>query len=297
MAIDAATVAFGPDSPDLANVVLTHAEVEERAGNFSTARALAECAAAIAAPMVDSDDPELMSLWVDIEVACARMVCTQGCFDQAETRLAAALATATRVLAPDDPVMLPIHNMRGVTAKYAGRFADAQTHYELVRAELDVEPAADPQALAVLLHNLGGLAHSRGQVEEGLAHARRGLALRIAAVGDDHPDVACDLNAMGALHHDGGDASAAEGCYRRALEIFENTLGTEHYEVGMTCANLAVAAATSGDTDQARLHYERALRILESALGTAHPDVALVRRNLAVLRTTIKTLCLQRNPR
>lgn len=282
-AVDTATAAFGPDSADLANIVLTLADVEEAAGNFSAALTLAERAAATAAPLADSDDDELVALWVDIEVACARIRCTQGGYGQAEARLAAALTTATRVLAPDDPGVLSIHNMRGVTAKYAGRFDDAEAHYERVRAVLDIEPTADPQALAVLLHNLGGLAHSRGRVVEGLAHARRGLTLRIGTVGDNHPDVASDLNAIGALHHDAGDAPAAEGCYRRALEIFENTLGAEHYEVGMTCANLAVAVAASGDTQRAQQYYEQALQILQRPLGATHPDVALVRHNLAVL--------------
>lgn len=143
--------------------------------------------------------------------------------------------------------MLSIHNMRGVTAKYAGRFEDAAAHYQHNRAVLDVEPVADTGPLATLLHNLGGLDHSRGRVAEGLAHAERGLLLRIEALGDTHPDVARDLNAIGALHHDAGDTAAAEVAYREALRIFENTLSAEHYEVGMTCANLAVSTTAGGD--------------------------------------------------
>ena len=40
---------FGPDSPDLANVVLTSSIVEEEAGNFAAAQELTERAAALAA--------------------------------------------------------------------------------------------------------------------------------------------------------------------------------------------------------------------------------------------------------
>jgi tetratricopeptide (TPR) repeat protein len=282
-AIDAATAAFGRDSPDLANVMVTCALAHEEAGDFTAAQVLAERAAGVAAPLVDTEDDALVSLWVDIEVVCARLLSTLGAFALAEARLAAALAVASRVLALDDRSVLAIHNMRGVTAKYAGRFDEAEAHYERIRAILEAEPVTDADALAGVLHNLGGLDHSRGRVDEGLAHAERGLRLRIEAVGPDHPDVARDLNAIGALHHDAGDTTAAETAYRRALGIFETTLGADHYEVAMTCANLAVSTASTGDAVVARTLYERALRILESSVGAEHPDVALVQHNLAVM--------------
>ncbi|ORA36211.1 tetratricopeptide repeat protein [Mycobacterium aquaticum] len=281
-AVDSAIAAFGPDSPDVANVILTCADIEEAAGDFAAARALAERAAEIAEPLAETRDAALMSLWVDIELVCARMLLNSAAFELAYARLAAALHISHQILDADDTTVLSIHNLRGVTAKSCGQFDAAAAHYAHIQAVLDVEPVTDEQALAVLLHNLGGLAHARGRFAEGLAHARRGLELRIEAVGDDHPDVACDLSAIGALHHDSGDPTAAVSCYRRALEIFESALGADHYEVGMTCANLAVSTAAS-DTAEARRLYERSLRILQSTLGSTHPDVALVQHNLAVL--------------
>jgi tetratricopeptide (TPR) repeat protein len=263
--------------------MLTCAIAHEEAGDFAVAQVLADRAAGVAASLVGTDDVELMSLWVDIEVVRARLFSTLGAFELAEARLAAALVVARRVLADDDQCVLSIHNMRGVTAKYAGRFDDAEAHYGRMRAALDVEPVADKDALAGLLHNLGGLAHSRGHIAEGLAHARRGLQLRIEAVGPDHLDVARDLNAIGALHANGGDSVRADAAYQRALRLFEQTLGAEHFEVGMTCANLAVSTAAAGADSEARCLYERALDILQPRLGAAHPNVALVQHNLAVL--------------
>jgi tetratricopeptide (TPR) repeat protein len=262
---------------------LADAIAREEAGNFKAARELAERAARIANPLRDTGDDELMSAWVDIEVVCARLLSTLGAFESAEARLAAALAVAGPVLAHDNRSVVSIHNMRGIVAKYAGRFDEAEAHYERIRAVLEAEPVTDADALAGLLHNLGGLDHSRGRVAQGLAYAQRGLQLRIEAVGPDHADVARDLNAIGALHHDGGDTAAAVSAYRRALEILEKTLGPEHYEVGMTCANLAVSTAAGGDAAAARRLYERALQILDSTLGVGHPDVALVQHNFAVL--------------
>lgn len=280
---DAAGAAFDSDSPDLANVLLTAAMAEEEAGEFTGALMLAERAAGVAATLVNTDDPELMSLWVDIELACARLLSTLGEFDRAETRLAATARAASRILGPEDQCVLAIHNLRGITAKYDGRFDDAEVHYHRILEVLERQRPVDEDVLAGLLHNLGGLDHSRGNLDKGLAYAERGLRVRLKARGRHHPDVARDLNAIGALHHDAGNAAAAEAAYREALEVFESTLGAQHYEVGMTCANLAVSAAASGDADHARRLYERALTILESSLGPTHPDVALVEHNLAVL--------------
>jgi tetratricopeptide (TPR) repeat protein len=282
-AIEAAQAAFGPDSADLANVLLTAATVEQAAGDFRAALTLAERAARVAAPLIDTDEADLMSLWVDIEVECGHLLATLGEFDRAETRLAATLSAATRVLPPDDIAVVSIHNVRGITGKFAGRFDDAEGHYMRVRAAIEAQPDIDERALATLLHNLGGLDHSRGRLADGLAHAQEGLELRIKAVGPDSPDVARDLNAIGALHHDAGDAAAADAAYRQALDIFERELGSDHYEVGMTCANLAVSTAAAADAPEAARLYERALTILESRLGADHPDVALVQHSLARL--------------
>ena len=281
--INTATAAFGSGSPDLAHVLLTAAVVAEAVGEFRAAQTLADRAAAVAAPLVHTDDAELMSLWVDIEVACARLLCTLGEFNRAEARLAATAAAAGRILGPAEPSMRSVDNMRGVTAKYAGRFDDAETHYQRILAVLEAQSPVDEVALAAVLHNLGGLNHARGRVAEGLAYAERGLRLRIKAVGADHPDVARDLGAIGALHHDAGDLAAADAAYRRALGVFERALGATHYEVGMTCANLAVSAAAAGEPAEARRLYDRALTILEASVGAQHPDVALVQHNLAVL--------------
>ncbi len=66
---------------------------------------------------------------------------------------------------------------------------------------LDGLPDPDPLTRAGLLHNLGGLAHARGDAAAGIPLAEQGLALRVAALGEEHPDVGRDLNALGALYH------------------------------------------------------------------------------------------------
>jgi tetratricopeptide (TPR) repeat protein len=285
---------LGDDAPDVANALLTSASVEEAFGRFDLAHDRVARAAAIAEPLAETTDLELLGLWCDVQVRLASVRCTLGDFDAAEAGLRGALDVVADVLPPADPHVVAIHNQRGIAAKYSGRFDDAAASYQQV---LDAWTAAgnpEPNEMAGLLHNLGGLEHARGRPAEGLEHARRGLALRRRTLGDDDPAVASDLNAIGALYRDAADAAEAERCYMEALTIFEAAYGPDHYEVGMTCANLAVAMADAGDVVVARGLYERALRILVAALGADHPDVALVQHNFAVLLADCGDVALAR---
>src|SRR4029079_13323959 len=69
-----------------------------------------------------------------------------------------------------------------VTYKYTGDFAAAEPLYQ--RALGIAEAAGEPRLAAVLCHNLGGLAHARGDFAEGVRWARRGIEVR-ESLGDD----------------------------------------------------------------------------------------------------------------
>ena len=142
---------------------------------------------------------------------------------------------------------------------------------------------ADPDPLleAGLLHNLGGLAHSRGDAATGIPLAERGTALRAGALGTNHPDVARDLNALGALYHLAGRDDDAAHAYGQALTVFEDSYGPIHFEVAMACANLAVLCGDQGDFAQAESLGRRSLDILTAILGPDDPEVGLTLLNLA----------------
>src|SRR5437773_717010 len=84
---------------------------------------------------------------------------------------------------------------------------------EVAEAQMDT----DPQLLAVLLHNLAGLAHSRGDDAGAEPLARRGLALRERVCTSDDPAVAADAAALGAILEGLERWTESEALYRRAL--------------------------------------------------------------------------------
>jgi tetratricopeptide (TPR) repeat protein len=285
-AIDAVDGVRDADTSEVVGVLLTAAAVEEATGDLALAQKISHRAARIAAPLEHTGDPDEMPLWVTVQTACANLSSTVGDHDGAEKRLTAALDRAMPLLGPNHDSVIALHNARADNAKCAGRMDDAGEHYRQVRTAIEGQGTVNHCALATLLHDLGGLYHSQGNVEAGLTHAQRGLALRVQGFGHFHPEVARDLNALGALYHEAGDASAADTTYSQALAILERTLGPDHYEVGVTSANLAVTVAAGGDAVGASELYRRALTILRRCIGEAHPDVVRVQHNLTILLAT-----------
>jgi tetratricopeptide (TPR) repeat protein len=125
---------------------------------------------------------------------------------------------------------------------------------------------------------------ARGDYAEAEDLHERALALKLASLGEGHPDVATTLNNLAAMHQSRAAWAAAEPLHVRALAIREQTLGAEHPDVAMSLANLGVVADATGRYDAALALHERALAIRERALGAGHPEVAGSLNNLANVR-------------
>jgi tetratricopeptide (TPR) repeat protein len=266
---------------DEAAMLIALAEIEEALGCFGDA------GVTIAAAIVTLEDDELededdkLILWCQAQERQAGLERTAGDFDVAASRLRLVLDRASAALGEASRAVVSAANSLGVVYKYASDFDAAESAYR--RAAAAAQGLADPDPLieAGLLHNLAGLAHSRGAAAAGIPLAERGATLRAEVLGPDHPDVARDLNALGALYHLDGRLGEAAQAYRRALAVFEDRYGPDHFEVAMTCANLAVLHADEGDFAQAETLGGRSLRILETVLGPDDAEVGLTLLNQA----------------
>jgi tetratricopeptide (TPR) repeat protein len=172
-------------------------------------------------------------------------------------------------------------NALGVVYKHASDYAAAETAYRRAAAAVAGLDGQDPLLEAGLLHNLGGLAHARGDAAAGILLAERCVALRTEVLGPAHPDVARDLNALGALYHLAERFGDAERSYDRALTVFEESYGPSHFEVAMTVANLAVLQSDQGHFAQAESLGRRSLEIFTAVLGPRDAEVGLTLLNLA----------------
>jgi tetratricopeptide (TPR) repeat protein len=139
---------------------------------------------------------------------------------------------------------------------------------------------SEPDLLATLLHNLGGLAHSRGQYADAEPIARRGLKLREERTVDIEA-IAADAAALAAILEGLEKWDEAEELYRRALAIWEES--EDDYEVAMALNGLAAVVRFSGRPSEAEPLFRRALEMIEADRGAEHPDSSTVRNNLAML--------------
>jgi tetratricopeptide (TPR) repeat protein len=267
---------------DAAALLVARAEIEEALDRFAEARATCETAVIVLDSVGADGDDDTVLLWCQAQERLAGLDRLAGRFEAATTRLGAVLERAVATWGETSRAVVSAANALGVVGKYASDFDAAAVAYRRALAALDGGSDPDPLARAALLHNLGGLAHSRGDPDAGIPLAEQGLALRVEVLGGDHLDVARDLNALGSLYHLAGRWEEAAAVYGRALAIFEDRLGFEHFEVAMTCANLAVLAGDEGHYAKAETLGRRSLRLLEAILGPDDAEVGLTVLNLSM---------------
>ncbi len=140
----------------------------------------------------------------------------------------------------------------------------------------------EPLVQARLMLTMGDVYRKLGLYDQARPLLEQALALREAALGAEHLEVAMALNSIGALFLAHGDVAEAKAAYQRSLAIRERAFGPEHPEVARSLNNLGLVAQQEGDLSQARSLLERALAMREKTLGSDHPDVANTLINLAI---------------
>ena len=204
----------------------------------------------------------------------------RGDYATAEWLLRTAVEFAERELGPTHFELGRALNGLGIVLKYTGNFSDAEVAY--ARALEVFEAAdADDSALASVQHNIGGLAHARGNHAAAEAPSRRAVELRERALGPGAREVAADRAALAAILDELGRGAEAEALLREALRVFERELGPDDHEVAVTLANLGAILQRRGELGAAEDLHRRALAIKERTLGADHPELATTLSNLA----------------
>lgn len=211
--------------------------------------------------------------------ACRR---ARGDFAGAEPLLREALAAAESAEPRDVQALAVALNQLGLLCKDLGSWDEARGHYERALALLDGDPASDPDDIAAVWHNLGGIAHARGDFAAGETAARRGLAIREAAGSSPGP-LAADRAALAAILDGLGRYDEAERLYRDAIAVFESAPAAEH-DLAVALGGLGAQYARRGRPGEGVALLTRAVELKRRALGARHPDTALTLHNLAMAR-------------
>lgn len=202
-----------------------------------------------------------------------------GDWDEATALLERALELADGTDA-DSPLAAVVAQDLAVVHKYTGRFDAAAAHYR--RALATAERTGDRGLEAVVCHNLGGLAHARGDHEAGIPWARRAVAVRRTL--EDPVGLATDQGALAGLLVEAGELTEAAELLHEARATFVEVHGDGHHEVAVVDGNLATIALERGDLAEAEQRAAAALRVKERVLGPDHPELAVTLTTLGTIR-------------
>jgi len=207
----------------------------------------------------------------------------RGSYRDAERTLTRALDHASAAFGPASVEVAELHNDLGMTFKYVGRFVDAEAAYGSARTILEGLPDVDPEDLAALFHNLGGLAYARGDFETAEPLARRAVEIRSSSLGRRAPATLLDRSAHAAIVAGLGRSGEAEASIRELLGDLEVTLGPDHPEMAVALNNLAALLQARGALAEAETLYRRVIAIKEATFGDDSATLAVPLNNLATV--------------
>jgi tetratricopeptide (TPR) repeat protein len=165
-----------------------------------------------------------------------------------------------RSLGPDHPNLAAALNNIGNLERELGRPRPAREH---LRAALElwrrVSPVEHAASIAIVVSNLGLLAHEANDLEGAEALLAEALPLLEAALGKEHPRLTVTLHNLAEVKRERGDCAAAEPLFRRALALREAKLGKDHVDVADPLVGLGQCRLAAGDAPGALPLLERAV--------------------------------------
>ena len=100
---------------------------------------------------------------------------------------------------------------------------------------------------------------------------RRALAIRLKALGEEHPDTATSYNNLAETLRAQGKYAEAEAMHRRALAIYLKALGEGHPDTAASYSNLAESSRTAGQARRGPADLAARPRRATSRPGSSAP--------------------------
>jgi len=170
----------------------------------------------------------------------------------------------------------------GILAKEQGCFDEARDRYAAV-GELYDAHGASPAELAMLQHNLAGLAYAQQRHATAEGHARWALSLRHASGAAATVEAAADTAVLAA-------ALAGQQKHEQARELLLDAMAwcgaarpPQRYEIAVQAHILADVEQSMGNLSLAEDLYRHALSVKERLLGQHHPEIGVLANNLGTL--------------
>ena len=268
--------ALGPEHPSVATTAADLGNALRRLGRYDASTRLHERALAIREQALGREHPDVGQSLASLGNAHFE----RAEHDEAAAKYRAGLGILERALGAEHPNVARVSLNLAHAERARRNYPVAREIYERV-LERQEEAEPDSAFTGYVLGDLADLVRVMGDPEQAKSLSERALAIKEAALGPDHPDVATMLDNSGVLYLDTGDHAEARSRFERALRIREASLGPEHPDAALSQINLGLVDASAGEHEHALARQQRALEIRRAALASDHPLLAEAHVNVA----------------
>jgi CHAT domain-containing protein/tetratricopeptide (TPR) repeat protein len=169
--------------------------------------------------------------------------------------------------------------------RLSGKYAESEQAARALLAELTAGSDSLTLAATYVVDQVArSISTGGGGTPENISLVKRSLAVRTAALGPDHPDVATSHMVLGWILEEAGNYVGSRAQFEKALAIREAKLEPNDSAIARCLVSVANVRARVGDYAGLDSLYERALRIQKTALGPEDRQVATVMLNHAILK-------------
>ena len=148
--------------------------------------------------------------------------------------------------------------------------AEVRLRREIARGRVPDAALAAPVALAASLARLGALCRDEGRTNEADGYLAESLALRRAALGEDHPQSRAGLRLLAALRHGAGRLHEARRDYELLAQGCARSAGAEHPDTLAARSRLACVLGQLGEGERALALHEQVVATCERLWGDTH---------------------------
>jgi tetratricopeptide (TPR) repeat protein len=173
---------------------------------------------------------------------------------------------------------------RGAAYGMAGRVPEAIAEWRrgiTILVPLATRDRGARLSLAAVYGSIGGALGKQMKEQEALEVMERGLAIELADLGPDHPEVAMSIADEAAVELTLERFDDAAAHYQRARQVLLEHHGAATEAVAACDLGLGNVARARGDLAGARRSYELARTELAAALSPTNPGLATIDENLA----------------
>ena len=265
---------FGPESPEVADVLVLVSRLAIKHGNVDAAQAAAAHAIAIRTAAFGASHPSL----IEVLFVAGQAAITAGKLDDADAAFARAVKISQGAYDADSLILGALLSQQAEVAHARGKLDVALgliDHANAIRVALEGAEHAD---LVYGYVERGRILDDLGRSREAISALEHALAIATKTLGDHHPSLSAILQDLGRLHGKVGEPALARRELDRAIEI----AGDDPVSLAASTGALAEFLHAKGTPREAIPLYQRALALYEKTFGAEAPQLIDTLSNLGL---------------